>query len=366
MSARGYDARRAAAAARALVGGLVLVLVIALAPLLGASPPAAAAGVADEAGAPRVTAVDSVGIPVTDMERALDFYTHVLDFRVVADREVAGDGYEHLLGVFGLRLRVARLALGEEHIELMQFLAPGGRPLPADLHSNDRAFQHVAIIVRDMDEAYARLRAHHVAHASSGPQLLPAWNPNAGGIAAFYFRDPDGNHLEVLHFPPGKGAARWQSKTALFLGIDHTAIVVGDTDASLAYYRDLLGMHVAGESENWGPEQEQLNGVFGARLRITALRAAQGPGIELLEYLAPRSGRAIPEDSAASDRWYWQVNLLAPALDAIYARAHAAHARFVSNGVQRLGDQALGFDGGFVLRDPDGHADLLRAASAAR
>jgi hypothetical protein len=31
---------------------------------------------------------------------------------------------------------------------------------------------------------------------------------------------------------------------------------------------------------------------FGARLRITSLRAAQEPGVELLEYLTPRTGRA--------------------------------------------------------------------------
>ena len=73
----------------------------------------------------------------------------------------------------------------------------------------------------------------------------------------------------------------------LFLGIDHTAIVISDTDASLRFYRDVLGLQVVGESENYGPEQERLNNVFGARLRITSLRAASGPGVEFLEYLAP-------------------------------------------------------------------------------
>src|SRR5439155_656512 len=82
---------------------------------------------------------------------------------------------------------------------------------------------------------------------------------------------PDGHALEVLWFPPGKGAAKWQRRDALFLGIDHTAIVVGDTARSLACYRDALGLVVAGESENWGPEQERLNNVAGARLRITTL-----------------------------------------------------------------------------------------------
>ena len=69
-------------------------------------------------------------------------------------------------------------------------------------------------------------------------------------------------------------------KEKLFLGIDHTAIVVGNTEASLKFYRDALGLQIAGTSENYGTEQEHLNNVFGARLRITSLRAGSGgPGI---------------------------------------------------------------------------------------
>ena len=198
---------------------------------------------------PAVRAVDSVGITVSDMDRSVAFYEHVLDFHKTADREVAGDGYEHLLALFGTRLRVVRMQLGDESIELMQFLAPRGRRIPEDSASNDRWFQHVAIIVSDMDRAYARLREHRIAHASSGPQRLPDWNPNAGGIKAFYFRDLDDNTLEILQFPPGKGDAKWQQANGqLFLGIDHTAIVVADTAASLRFYRDQLGMRVAGNS----------------------------------------------------------------------------------------------------------------------
>src|SRR3972149_1646292 len=49
-----------------------------------------------------------------------------------------------------------------------------------------------------------------------------------------------------------------------------------------------------GPAETYGPEPERLNNVFGARLRITALRAGAGPGVELLEYLAPGGGRPMP------------------------------------------------------------------------
>ena len=296
---------------------------------------------------PVVRAVDSVGITVSDMERSVAFYEQVLDFHKTADREVAGDAYEHLLGLFGTRLRVVRMQLGDESLELMQFLAPHGRRIPEDSASNDRWFQHVAIIVSDMDRAYARLREHRVAHASSGPQRLPDWNPNAGGIKAFYFRDPDDNTLEILQFPPGKGAPKWQAANGrLFVGIDHTAIVVEDTESSLRFYRDQLGMRVAGNSENYGTEQEHLNNVFGARLRITALRADAGPGVELLEYLAPRTGRAMPADTRASDLWYWQINLR--------AAVNSADHSYV-----QLAAPDLGFRGGKIVRDPDGHASLL-------
>jgi catechol 2,3-dioxygenase-like lactoylglutathione lyase family enzyme len=297
--------------------------------------------------------VDSVGITVSDMDESLAFYTGVLGFERDDGREVTGEPWERLFGVFGLRLRIERLRLGEEHVELMEFATPRGRPIPVDSRSNDLWFQHVAIIVSDMDRAYAQLRRHGVRHASTAPQRLPDWNPNAGGIQAFYFQDPDGNHLEILQFPPGKGDPRWQeSGGRLFLGIDHTAIVVADTEASLRYYREALGLAVAGESENYGIEQERLNNVFGARLKITALRAGSGPGIEFLEYLAPRTGRPMPVDTRPTDLWHWQVNVDADvtAVDAALRRGHYAYVSAAPVTIPESGRLSL------LARDPDGHA----------
>ncbi|MDH3497551.1 MAG: VOC family protein [Gemmatimonadota bacterium] len=303
-----------------------------------------------------VRSVDAVGFTVSDMDRSVAFFTHVLTFAKVSDVEVTGDTFDRLVGVFGTRARIVRLRLGDETVELTQFLAPGGRPIPMDARSNDRTFQHIAIVVRNIDSAYAHLRQHRVTHVSSGPQRLPDWNPNAGGISAFYFKDPDGHALEIIHFPAGKGDPRWQAPTArLFLGIDHTAIVVGETDASLAFYRDVLGMRVAGESENYGPEQERLNAVFGARLRITALRAPVGPGIEFLEYLTPRDGRPAPADARATDLAHWQTTLTTADVAAVRGRLRAAGYQLVSPIVVADLDPALGVARGTQVRDPDGH-----------
>jgi len=304
-----------------------------------------------------VSAVLSVGLPVSDMERSVAFYTGVLDFQKESDAEVVGTEYERLSGVFGVREHVVTLRLGDERLQLTEFIAPRGRPAPVDSRSNDRWFQHVAIVVSDMDRAYARLRSSKVQFASTGPQLLPASNRNAGGIRAFYFRDPDGHPLELLSFPPDKGAAKWhQPSDRLFRGIDHTAIVVSDTRASLRLYRDRLGMRIAGESENFGTEQEHLNNVEGARLRITSLRAAAGPGVEFLEYVAPRDGRPFPADERANDLVHWQTTVLTQNADSAAAILTNTGVPLVSRGVVTLpATTPQGIHKAVLVRDPDGH-----------
>jgi catechol 2,3-dioxygenase-like lactoylglutathione lyase family enzyme len=307
--------------------------------------------------------ITTVGFTVSDMDRALDFYAKILSFEKISDLEVAGETYERLEGLFGLRMRVCQLRLGDDIIELTEYLAPStGRAIPPDSRSNDRWFQHIAIIVSDMDRAYAQLRAYKVKHASTEPQTIPSWNVNAGGIRAFYFKDPDNHVLEILWFPPDKGAAKWHAPTdKLFLGIDHTAIVVADTDESLKFYRDTLGMIVAGSAENHGAEQEHLNNVFGARLRITSLRfpdmaGHRGPAIELLEYLAPRDGEPFPVDSQSNDLWHWQITIDCADSTAAAESLGAARAAWISPGPIQLASPALGFTEGLSVRDPDGHA----------
>ena len=257
---------------------------------------------------PAIESVDRVIIPVSRLDRAVAFYT-ALSF-VATSPEISSG-------------RV--LGLGHETIELVP---SAGRPIPSDSRSNDRGFQHLAIVVSDIERAYPVVLQAGAVPISAGPQLLPAWNPNAGGIRAVYFRDPDGHPLELIQFPPDKGDGRWQDKDRLFLGIDHSAIAASDTEWSLAFYRGRLGLRIAGTSENWGIEQERLSAVPKAHVRITALRAANGLGIELLDYLMPGDGRPMPADTRPDDIWAEEIVL------------HA-------------GDFPIPEE---RLRDPDGHA----------
>lgn len=168
--------------------------------------------------------------------------------------------------------------------------------------------------------------------------------------------------LEILQFPAGKGDARWQRPSdRVFLGIDHTALVVADTEKSLELYRDTLGLRIAGGSESYGPEEERLNYVPGAQLRITTLRAAEGPAIELVEYLAPRDGRPSPRDTMGNDLVRWHTLLVTTDADAAAAKLGAAAGVAAGPALVSTADTPLGFRRGIRMEDPDGHGIQLRA-----
>ena len=309
----------------------------------------------------QIKKVDAVGITVSDMNRSVKFYSEVLGFKKISDVELYGSDYEKLQGLFGIRMRIVRMQLGEECIELTDYITSGGRSIPENAASNDLIFQHIAIVVSDMEKAYEQLRKYNVMHVSTAPQTIPVTNIAAAGIKAFYFHDPDMHNLELIYFPAGKGLPKWQQANGkLFLGIDHTAIGVSNTGNSLTFYENLLGIPRKGESRNMGTEQAHLNFVEDARLHITGLRAAEGPGIEFLQYLHPGPGKPYPADSRSDDLWHWQTTLLTDDAEKLYRQFKSTSYAFLSKELVQLTSKSGEHYKAFIIRDPDGHAMLIR------
>lgn len=328
----------------------------------------------------QVIKVECIGITVADMERSLQFYTTILAFKKVSDVAVSGKDYERLLGLSDLQMRVVRLQLGDEIIELTEYLSPKGRPMPADSHSHDQWFQHLAIVVSNIDQAYQQLCKYDVQQVSTAPQTIPQSNPAAGGVKPFYFKDPDGHSLELIDFPPDKGDSKWQRSTnQLFLGIDHTALVVFQTNASLKFYRDYLGLNLKAQSKNAGIEQENLSGVQDAKVRVSSLKPPTGVGIELLEYVSPGDGRSRPADTRANDLWFWQITLVVPDLAAVVQQLQSANPSILSHlpfdstsditpGITsdspNRSEPTSNCNQGLLIQDPNGHAIRLVTPSA--
>lgn len=165
----------------------------------------------------KATAVTGVSITVEDLDREVEFFTKTLDFQITGKETLSGKDVSTLFGLpeETTSVRIVSLRLGAENIRLMDFDGADSRAIPADTRSNDLWFQHLAIVVSDMDAAYHRLLSEGVTHVSTAPQTLPDYLPNAAGIKAFYFRDPEGHNLELIWFPPGKGNAKWQGAGAV-------------------------------------------------------------------------------------------------------------------------------------------------------
>ena len=248
-----------------------------------------------------------------------DFFVQALGF----ERAAPGDG-------------VMVLALGASRLEIARC---EGKAYPPSVPGWSPLFQHCAITAADMPAAVARLQAARdwTPISRGGPQRLPA---NTGGVTAFKFRDPEGHPLELIAFPDAPADAPPR--------IDHSAISVTDTGASIAFYR-ALGLAVGSRSLNRGPEQDRLDDLDGVEVEVTALAfPGGGAHVELLCYRGdyPRDATpAAPADVAAT-RLMW------PAGDFVrVAKTFAAQVVSFDQAVQRL-----------LVRDPDGHLLQLVAA----
>lgn len=328
---------------------------------------------ASPAALPRLLAV---GLSTADAEAAARFYGQRLGFQRRRCEELVGGSYGALIGLPQARLKRLVMELGEETLELWQVLDPGpgqrpGRAIASDSRSCDLWFQHICIVVADLDAALHQLHADlgpQVAAASPisrGPQTLPAWNPGAAGIQAYKFRDPEGHCLELLQFPADKGEARWHQRAAQaspaspWLGIDHSAIAVADSERSQRFYNGLLGLRAGGDGVNSGVEQDGLDGLSHTQVRISSHRCPLGPGVEALAYQPPNTGRPQAADLAPQDLAHWQLRLALTDLNPVRQQLEAHGGRLLGEGqlddvtAEQLGLPAAG--AALQVADPDGH-----------
>jgi catechol 2,3-dioxygenase-like lactoylglutathione lyase family enzyme len=254
---------------------------------------------------PTLRAITNFSVVTADLPRLVQFYRDVLGFTTQGEERPIDQAETALLGLSGAGRR-QMMSLGKQNISIDQF-EKAGRPYPPDSDAASLWFQHVALVVPDIGEAFARLR--DVAPISrGGPQQLPS---SSGGVRAFKFRDPDGHPLELLQFPRDRTPNAWRPDHKLAgqigLGIDHSAISVADADASAAFY-GALGLDTGERSLNEGPEQQRLDDLRRVKVAVVPMIPFEGtPHLELLGYQIPSGDRgpALEANDVAATRIIW-------------------------------------------------------------
>jgi catechol 2,3-dioxygenase-like lactoylglutathione lyase family enzyme len=292
-----------------------------------------------------VRAIADFSRTVADLAVTEGFYRDGLGFERVAPPEPVPAAHAEAMGLAGLKAQQLRLLLGGQSVTFIA-TEPAGAPYPADPLTTDPFFQHLAIPVRDMDAAIARLARRNPTQISrGGAQVLPA---STGGVTAYKFRDPDGHPLELIYFPDGPPAERWRDAPGLFLGIDHSAITVTDVDAILSFLTGPLGLAIAQTGLNRGAEQARLDGVEDPEVDVIALAPpVPAPHVELLHYRRPaprRASRAAfgPADRA-STRFVFAVPDMGSLLPALRGAGFAPHSSADGEATYCAGPDGHGF-----------------------
>ena len=144
------------------------------------------------------SALDHVGLTVSDMDQSIEFYSRLLGeqpmFRETWDDiEYVG----RVVGYPGVSLEGAFFRLpGGAMLELLEYHHP--EPQRVDMETYNIGNAHLCLVTSDMKADFERM-AGHASFRSDEPVRVP-WGPYKGGALA-YLRDPDGISIELLELP---------------------------------------------------------------------------------------------------------------------------------------------------------------------
>ena len=303
-----------------------------------------------------------------NLQEQIDWYTTNLGFSCISETRIDGSWLGELIGIPGAIINKASLKIGEELLELWEFEQVTTQkndkiepiPIPEDSQSNDLWFQHICIVVSNLNEAFNK-GASNATQISRSLVTLPESNKEAANIEAVKIKDSLGHPLELLKFPKDKGDQRWHKPNSkLFMGIDHTAIGVSDTQKSIKFYSELLGLKIVGNGVNTGKEQDDLDGLINTKVVITSLRPSDnGMGIEFLDYQLPNPIRRERLNPRATDLNEWRIMLLVEDIKSIHNKLSSIWPANSIGPIISIPSNLWGGTLAFQVRDPDGHALIL-------
>ncbi len=295
---------------------------------------------------------------VSDLDKAIEFYGNLLGLTVPpaqapGPRPFSTDpAIRNMFGIPSAQLRwvVARVPgpnLGVEMVEAKDIERKPVNPRPQDPGS-----MTLVLIVRDIDKAFAPLKAAGVPVVTPGGAPLTFGANNARGVIV---RDPDGHFVELLQPSPLPETIAPPESNIIDARV---RITVADTDRAMQLYRDQFQFQPQVGSFGTIPLLD-LMGLKGSQVRLTT---AQVPGSALrMEFVEIKGADRSPIRPRIQDPGATRLQIRVKDLDSTIGKLKASGSSVVSTG-----GAPVSLQGGVraaIMPDPDGlYFVLIQAA----
>jgi catechol 2,3-dioxygenase-like lactoylglutathione lyase family enzyme len=148
-------------------------------------------------------------------------------------------------------------------------------------------------------------------------------------------------------------------------GVDHVGVGVSDMERALRFWRDALGLELAGRGTVEWEHLDRLTGVDGTVIEWAELHIPGGGVVELQQYHRP-AGTAVPP-GGDGDGGRSHLSLLVHDIEGLFDRLRAARAPARSEAVVEIPRGAYAGAKAAYVHDPDGFAvELIERPPTAR
>jgi catechol 2,3-dioxygenase-like lactoylglutathione lyase family enzyme len=291
--------------------------------VLQAAPPQAAPPPFAVTGACHVSPI------VDDLDRSARFYHDIIGLDLVPT-PVAGPlpwdddpGHLHLHGMPNARLRFigARMPGIRCGVELVEMRGIDRKPVRRRMQEPGAAT--LILLVRDLDGAFARLKAAGAPVVSTGGAPVSVSATTAA--RAVVVQDPDGHFVELTQLDPLPDTTAPASSNVIGIRL---RVTVTDLDDTLAFYRDRLDVKGEPRPLSSNPQMSAVLGLRDAEHRVATVRMPNSPLV--LEFIEFTRGPQAVTPSRVQDPGSFRLQLNVRDIDAALAGITAAGRTVVS------------------------------------
>lgn len=139
-----------------------------------------------------ISSIRHVGLVVSDLDKALQFWSNTMGFVISRQMEEAGKHLDVMMGLNDVRVTTVKLADPNGNLlELLHFTSHPDKDQWLG-HPYSTGFTHIALTVCNVDEMCERLR-----NVGLDIPIQPQRSPD-GSVKVIYVRGPEGILIELV------------------------------------------------------------------------------------------------------------------------------------------------------------------------